>query len=86
MIAQNNARIQVTLSKDMLATLDKYCDLMGVTRSQFVSARLGEILIGLEGGINAVYRRGKDVEQVTIQDAIENSSIRLKNGSVIQEG
>lgn len=50
-------KVQVSLSPELLESLDAYCDAIGVSRSAFVQMTLGQTLYNL----GAVQRTVKDV-------------------------
>lgn len=43
----NRVKVQVSLTPELLETLDAYCDAIGVTRSAFVQTTLGQTLYSL---------------------------------------
>ena len=43
----NRVKVQISLTPELLETLDSYCAAIGVTRSAFVQTTLGQTLYGL---------------------------------------
>ena len=52
MVSENNYRIYVTVSKEMLAKLDATAKLMGITRSALCAYLMGQGMLGLEKAQN----------------------------------
>ena len=52
MVSENNYRIYVTVSKEMLAKLDATAKLMGITRSALCAYLMGQGMLGLENAQN----------------------------------
>ena len=52
MVSENNYRIYVTVSKEMLAKLDATAKLMGITRSDLCAYLMGQGMLGLEKAQN----------------------------------
>lgn len=42
MVSENKTRYTVTLSNNLAESVDKLCEQMGVTRSQFIAMAVGE--------------------------------------------
>lgn len=54
-------RIQVIASDELVAKVDKYADMMGVSRSALCSVLIGQGIMGYEKGVELFEKLGANV-------------------------
>ena len=69
MISDNNYRIYVTVSKEMLAKLDATAKLMGISRSALCGYLLGQGMLGIEKAQNMA-----DIVAQTLGELVEKEA------------
>ena len=60
-------KVQVSLTPELLESLDEYCDAIGVSRSAFVQTTLGQTLYNL----GAVQRVAREVFEDTTRQSMQ---------------
>lgn len=46
-ISGKKGRVMVTLSNEMIAAMDEYCEMVGLSRSQYIAGLVGQSLYAL---------------------------------------